>query len=369
MNSNSTLYGEVMPPRSTAFFATRPVRITFRIFLALAALTVVGVLVWQGVTAHGNPDPTAPRLSPTVALLDIGVLVFREGLECILVLAAITASMVGPNRSHRRPVAVGVGIGVLATIATWFIAVGIVSDLTQSVSALHVQAATGLLAVIVLLVVMNWFFHKLYWGGWIALHTRKKAELLRQANGARISQARLVRGLCLLGFASLYREGFEVVLFLQSYYLRMGGKLILEGALLGLFFTAIVAVLTFIAHHRLPYRRMLVLTGIMLGFVLLVMVGEQAQEMQLARWIPTTPIPALTNVIPPWMGLWFSVFPTAETLGAQAIAAILVIGCYFAPRFRPARLRQNGESMFDDPPVMPLEEVPATVAESAQSAK
>ena len=57
----------------------------------------------------------------------------------------------------------------------------------------------------------------------------------------------------------------------------MGQRVVVEGALVGLFFTAIVAVLNFVAHHRLPYRKMLVLTGIMLGMVLLVMVGEQAQ--------------------------------------------------------------------------------------------
>src|SRR6185503_17677675 len=112
----------------------------------------------------------------------------------------------------------------------------------------------------------------------------------------------LLWGLGLLGFTSLYREGFEVVLFLQSYYLRMGGRAVLGGALLGLFFTGIVALLTFVAHRKLPYRKMLVLTGIMLGGVLLVMVGEQAQEMQLAHWIPSTPIKQLTTVISPWMG-------------------------------------------------------------------
>jgi len=63
-----------------------------------------------------------------------------------------------------------------------------------------------------------------------------------------------------------------------------------------------------------------------------VMVGEQAQEMQLAHWISTTPIPSLASVIPKWMGLWFSVFPTYETLVAQAIAAVLVVGSYYAAR-------------------------------------
>src|ERR1043165_4021341 len=92
---------------------------------ALAAAAVVGVLIWQGVTEQGAPDPLRPNTSPTVAFLDIGVLVFREGLECILVLAAITASMTGTKQAHRRPVALEAGIGVGATLIPWCIATGI----------------------------------------------------------------------------------------------------------------------------------------------------------------------------------------------------------------------------------------------------
>ena len=312
--------------------ATNRVRLTFRILLVLAALIVVSVLVWQGITSGGNPDPTAPNTSPTAALLGIAVLVFREGLECILVLTAITASMTGNRQSHRQPVFAGAGIAFIATLVTWFIAAGIITNLGQSISALNLQAATGLIAVIVLLVIMNWFFHKIYWGGWMTMHNRRKKDLLESADDVETSHRKLFWGLGLLGFTSLYREGFEVVLFLQSYYLRMGGKAVLGGAMLGLFFTGFVALLTFIAHRRLPYRKMLILTGVMLGVVLLVMVGEQAQEMQLAHWIPTTTIDSLTKAIPPWMGLWFSIFPTRETLFAQALAAIIVVGSYFLAR-------------------------------------
>jgi high-affinity iron transporter len=308
--------------------AAKSGRPVLRWFLIAAAAVLVGVMVWQGISARGNPDPTVPNTSRGVAILDIAVLVFREGLECILVLSAITASMVGANRMHRRPIAMGAGLGFLATLITWFVAVGIVSDLGTQVSALALQAGTGLLAVIVLLVVMNWFFHKVYWGGWISLHNRRKRELLEEPNVCAGCRMRLVSGLGLLGFSSLYREGFEVVLFLQSYNLKMGGMVVLWGALLGLFFTALVAVLNFVAHQRLPYRKMLVLTGIMLGVVLLVMVGEQAQEMQLAHWIPTTPIRWLAKFTPGWMGLWFSVFPTVQTLVAQLIAAVAVVGSY-----------------------------------------
>jgi high-affinity iron transporter len=326
---SSTLHGS---DRTSSKKFSKPVPMGLRLVLFLAAAMVLGVFIWQGVTAKGAPDPTLPHTSKTVAVLDIGVLVFREGLECILVLSAIIASMVGERRVHRRPVALGAGVGFIATLVTWFIVVGIVSNLAQSVPALDLQAATGLLAVIVLLVVMNWFFHKVYWGGWIGLHNRKKKELLSKADDSRISDRRLLFGLGLLGFASLYREGFEVVLFLQTYYLQMGGVIVLGGALLGILLSGLVAVLTFVAHSRLPYRKLLISTGVMLGFVLLVMVGEQAQEMQLANWIPTTKIPALESLTPDWMGVWFSIFPTVETLLAQLLAAVLVVGSYFAAR-------------------------------------
>src|SRR5256886_13367998 len=264
-----------------------------------------------------------PNTSPTVAFLDIGVLVFRDGLECILVLAAITASMTGARQTHRRPVALGAGIAFGATLVTWLIAVRIVGSLADNVPALDLQAATGLLAVIVLLVIMNWFFHKIYWGGWIRAHNRRRKSLLATEPAKKNGHSRLWWGLILLGFTSLYREGFEVVLFLQSYNLRLGGGVVLKGALLGLLLSGMVAVLTFVLQQRPPYRKMLVTTGMLLGVVLLVMVGEQAQEMQLAHWISTTPIHLLAGLIPRWMGMWFAVFPTYETIIAQLIAAVL----------------------------------------------
>src|SRR5438093_13571428 len=136
-------------------------KVALRIGVAAAALFVIAMLVWQGVTAHGAPDPMRPNTSPTVAFLDIGILVFREGLECILVLAAITASMIGAKRVHRQPVALGAGLALVASLITWVIAVCIVGSLSDNVSALDLQAATGLPAIIVLLVVTNWLFNKI----------------------------------------------------------------------------------------------------------------------------------------------------------------------------------------------------------------
>ena len=331
------------PNSSSAAQRTAPSRwprVVTRAALVLATLVVAAVLAWQAIAASGNPSPDAAHTTGTVAIFDIGVLTFREGLECILVLAAITASMVDDERRYRHPVAVGAGVGFAATVITWVVVAGALNALMQNVPALELQAITGLIAIVVLLLVMNWFFHRVYWTGWIGMHTRRKKALLGSAAAgdsratSPISRTRLLWGLGLLGFTSLYREGFEVVLFLQSYRLQLGDRIVFRGVVVGLALTSIVAMLTFVAQRRLPYRRMLVLTGVLLGGVLLVMVGEQAQEMQLAHWIPTTTIHWLRAVIPGWAELWFSVFPTVQTLGAQIAAALFVVGSYVVARSR-----------------------------------
>jgi high-affinity iron transporter len=266
------------------------------------------------------------------------------------VLSAITASFLGANAVYRRPVAAGAGAAMVATVATWFIVVAIIDAVNAP--ALAIQAATGLLAIVVLLVVMNWFFHRVYWAGWIGHHQRRRKRLF--AGDGERSQSRILLGVALLGFTSVYREGFEVVLFLQNLRLRAGTGLVLAGVAVGLALTAVVGVLTFIAHHHLPYKKMLVLTGVMLGVVLLVMVGENVQEMQLAGWLPTT---AIGLPIPDWMGLWLAVFPNVEGLVAQLVAAAVVLGSYVvAQDVRVRRPRRRGETPAqrpEQPPALP----------------
>jgi high-affinity iron transporter len=258
--------------------------------------------------------------------------------------------MVGATRVYRRPIALGAGAGFLASVATWFLAAWVLGQL--GAGGLAVQAATGLLAVIVLLVVMNWFFHKVYWTGWIQNRNKhKKAILSRDGIDRRRAT---IWGLILLGVTSVYREGFEVVLFLQNLRLSYGAGTVLEGVALGLALTALVGGVTFFAHRHLPYKRMLVLTGVMLGVVLIVMVGESIQEMQLAGWLPETTV-ALS--IPGWVGLWFAVFPTVEGLVAQALAAALVLGSYFGAEYwRVKRPRRMALATHAEAPAGPADE-------------
>jgi len=298
--------------------------------LAGVLLLVIALQAFDG----GVSDPTGEHLSGGAAAFNSGLLVFREGLESVLVLAAITAGLRGANRGLRRPIGAGVASALAATVVTWFLAVWLIGSV--SARALDVQAATGLVAIIVLLVVTNWFFHRIYWTGWIGHHNKTKKRLLASA-----SPRAVARGLVILGFVSVHREGFEIVLFLQNMRIAYGTSVILPGIAIAAALVGIVAAITFLNHRRLPYKRMLMVTGVMLGVVLVVMVGEQVQEMQQAGWFGATP---LGVAFPAWLGTWFATFPNVEGVAAQGAAAAFVLGSYFlAGELRVRRPVRRGE--------------------------
>ena len=266
------------------------------------------------------------------------IIVFREGLEAVLILAAITASFVGARRRLRRPVLIGAGLGLLVSMLTWVLAQTLLQSLDQYGEKL--EAVVGLVAIAVLLLIMNWFFHRVYWSEWIGRFHRRRRELMSDEKAGFFSAQ--VLGLAMLGLTSVYREGFETVLFLQSLELSAGAVTVLEGAGLGLALTLVVAVLTFALQRKLPYKKMLIATGVLLAFVLVVMVGQTARTMQGTGWLPITPAP----IEPPyWAGLWFGVFPTWETLLAQVGALVFVVGSYFLAQEvkvnRPKRRRRS----------------------------
>ena len=331
-----------MPMASSPSSRTaRSERLSFHVWTALVLAIAVAAVVLGWHSAGGPTDPTSlppgHRLSHTTVVLNSAILVFREGLETILVLAAIIASFRGAHQAYRKPVAAGGAGAIAAGIATWFGVIWLIGRFHGS--ELTIQAATGLPALVVLLLVMNWFFHKVYWTGWISSHNRRRRTLLSADPHA--SGRRVLLGLALLGFTSVYRECFEIVVFLQSLRELYGASTVLEGVVIGCMFTAAAGTLTFALQQRLPYKRLLIITGLMLLFVLFVAVGEEVNEMQLAGWIGTSSIGWLH--IPGWMGTWFSLFNNWQTLGGQFLAVTFVVGSYLGAQYlRVWRPRRRG---------------------------
>ena len=278
--------------------------------------------------------------SATTVITNSALIVFREGLEAILIIAAITASMIGTKRELRRPILRGALLAVPASIALFFVAILILDSLSQYGEKL--EAVVGIVAICVLLLVLNWFFHKVYWTEWIKGHRERSKELLAEGVGAAGAAAGTITGLYLLGFTSVFREGFETVLFLQSLQLSSGTGIVLGGVTLGLVATAVVGYATFALERKLPYKRLLIVTGVLIALVLIVLVGNTVRTLQGVGWLPITP---LDVEFPLWMGTWLGIFPTVESLVAQAGAFAFVIGSYFAAEWvRKRNVRKAAEA-------------------------
>ncbi|MDX6657087.1 MAG: high-affinity iron transporter [Solirubrobacteraceae bacterium] len=310
------------------------------------AIGVVAGLVYMMATASTGPtDPTqvGGHQEHATVVANAAIIVFREGLEAVLIFAAVTASFLGANERRRRPVVAGAAVAFLAAVGTWFLAQALLA--VASPLGARLEAITGFLAIVVLLVVMNWFVHKVYWSEWIGRHHRQRRRLLASTGiGATL-------GLVALGFTSVYREGFEVVLFLQALEVKSGTSTVLEGVGIGLVGTAVVGLITFWLHHKLPYKKMLVLTGVLIGVVLVVMTGGTALTFQDLGWIPRHDLPF---AVPGWLGSWFEIYGTWETLGAQFLAATFVVGSYFLAQHlkvtRPARRGEQPAARAEAPP-------------------
>jgi high-affinity iron transporter len=133
------------------------------------------------VAVGAGPTSTFAVVSNTA------VIVFREGLEAVLILAALMAGMTGSQARLRRPLLAGAAAAFVASMITWAIAQTVLGSLSRYGEKL--EALVSLIAVGVLLI-LNWFYHRVYWSEHLAgLHGRKKQIL---GIGVGVAAAQLV---------------------------------------------------------------------------------------------------------------------------------------------------------------------------------
>ena len=257
--------------------------------------------------------------APAAIAMNAGIIVFREGLEAVVILASLMSSLKAvEERRYRRPMWLGSLLALIATALTWLLAHEVLQSLARY--GVKLEAVVSIIAIAVLLVIMNWFFHKTYWTSWLANFHATKRRLLNGETG-------LFLGLVALGFTSVYREGFEIVLFLQALVLEGGVPVVLMGVIGSCIAVALVGMIVFRLQKNLPYMKILVITGILIGSVLLQMVGSTVHVLQVVGWLPIHVIQSLD--LPYWLGTWFGVYPTWEGLLFQFTAMTFVVGSYY----------------------------------------
>lgn len=254
------------------------------------------------------------------------LILLREGLEAILVLAAIVAFCVKSGRRDALPwVHLGWATALVSGAATWFVATYVVS--ISGASREMTEAVSALAAAAVLLYVGVWLHSKASAAAW----QRFVREQVGDALGRRTLWA-----LASVSFLAVYRELFEIVLFYQALWAQAGaagsGPLLagMGAAAGGL---ALVGWGVFTYGLRLPIARFFSVTSAVLAVLAVSFVGQGVAALQEAGVVG---MDAVAFVRIPALG----VFPTAQTLAAQGLGALIVCGSLaWAGRYRRASVR------------------------------
>ena len=178
-------------------------------------------------------------ISPATVGFTAFTVIAREGLEAIIVLAALLAGMRGEEQKDtRRWVSSGAWVAIGASAITFWLSKTLIQSLSRYGEKL--EAVVSILAVFILLMVTNWVFHKFYWVGWNA-----KLRSLSKASQQSVSSRWEWLALLGVGFLTVYREGFETTLFMQSLLLEGSVWPVVIGVLAGAVFITTVGLRDF----------------------------------------------------------------------------------------------------------------------------
>lgn len=272
--------------------------------------------------------------APAVVAGQSFLIIFREGLEAVLLLSALLGYLESAKASqYRRPVLFGMGAAVVATVIT-FLAIGAILDVLPF-SREVLEAGTAIVAVAVLFYVSFWLISRLEHRRWM--------EFLRSRVWNAVSVGSTA-ALVLIGFTAIYREGFETALFYQA-LVSFGtglGVWIALGLVLGAAALALVSYAIFRLGRRLPIKTFLGVAVALLMATSVAFLGNAVRSLQEADALRLTPLdgwPRAPIFLADAIGYW----PSRQTVGAQAVlATIYLVGALWMFSLRP-RLRAAGE--------------------------
>ncbi|MDQ4064530.1 MAG: FTR1 family protein, partial [Actinomycetota bacterium] len=272
-----------------------------------------------------EPGLAAPLLALTYAF----TILFREGLEAVLVVAAILGYLeASRNTQYRGAILQGVGGGVVATVLM-FVVVTLFVQLAP-VQREILEAATAVLAVAVLFYVSFWLITRLEHRRWM--------EFVRAKVWAAATTGSTL-ALAGVGFTAVFREGFETVLFYQALLSFAEGLLswVAVGTALGALALGAIGWVIFKAGRRIPVRAFLT-TAVSLVMVLsIAFAGNAVRGFQQAALLPITHLESLPD-LPIFVAQLTGWYPTRETILVQvALALIYVLGAVWTFVVLPRR--------------------------------
>jgi high-affinity iron transporter len=269
--------------------------------------------------------------APLVAFGFSFSILFREGIEAVLLLAILLGSLAaGSASNYKRPLAWGVAAAVGASLLA-FLLTTLVIDIAP-VSRELLEAVTALVAVVVLVVVSFWLISR--------LEHRRRMEFMR----ARVASA-MAAGSALafagLGFTAVFREGFETVLFYQALALFAEGLGLWVALGAGAAAIALGAAGYAILGlgKKLPLKPMLITGASVLLLLSVAFTGNAVRSLQSADLLPADPVSSPR--LPVFLAELTGIHPTTQGLIVQgAMLGLFLFGAVYVFAWQPARRRR-----------------------------
>ncbi|RMT77764.1 FTR1 family protein [Pseudomonas viridiflava] len=259
-------------------------------------------------------------LSLSLSYISGLLILLREGLEAILVLAAILAFLRNTGQqSAVRSVNVGWGLALLAGLATWALAAYVI-DVSGAQREL-LEGATALFASVMVLWLGVWMHDRRHAAAW---QDYVKSSLV--GGGGRF-------GFAVLAFFSVYRELFEVILFYETLWLQAGPaghNAVLAGGATALVLLVGLAWIILRGSAKLPLTLFFGINAALLCALSVVFAGHGVKALQEAGVFGTRPVPFFEFD-------WLGIHADAYSLGAQAIALTAIAVLYGRSRLAEKR--------------------------------
>lgn len=282
-------------------------------------------------------------IAPTIAFSTSFTIIFREGLESALIIGAILTYLeASRNDRFKKHVYYGIAIAVAGTALTWFIAEYIIK--ISGVSRELIEAIAGISAVAVLFWVSFWVLNK--------VETKKWIEFVK-AKVWHATTTGSVMVFIMLSFFTVYREGFETVLFYQAMlsFAKYMEWYVIAGLLCGL---AVIVGIVFLIKRigkKLPLR---VLFGLTMGvgaYMSIAFIGNAVRSFQEVGYISTTHLIGIIPRLDINLAKMTGIHPTLETVIAQLILlCVYVVGSLYILVIQPRRkkaIETSRKSMAD----------------------
>lgn len=282
-------------------------------------------------------------IAPGIAFTASFSLIFREGLESALIIGAITTYLeASRNDRFKRHVYFGIIIAAGATAITWFIAQFLIE--ISGVSKELIEAIAGISAVAVLFWVSFWVLNKIETKKWIEF-VKSKVWKATATGSAMV--------FVLLAFFTVYREGFETVLFYQAMFsfAKHMELFIIAGLIAGLVVIISIAFIVNRLGKRLPLR---VLFGVTMGigaYMSITFLGNAIREFQEVGYIPTTHLFGVIPRLDVNLATMTGIHPTLESVVAQLILlSVYLVGSLYILVIQPRKkkmIESSRKSMSD----------------------